>query len=191
MIKIMYVFLAIGLLLAAVSVFLIQSTVTPDSSTVIETPVEIMCTADALQCPDGTYVGRTGPNCSFVCPEGAPPLADTSDLIVLDSPVEKEVISNPLMLSGQARGGWFFEASFPVTLTNWDGLIIAEGPATAVGDWMTSEFVPFTMTLPFTNPYTPGDPDFMKRGTLILQKDNPSGLPENDNALEIQVQFAP
>lgn len=26
------------------------------------------CTADAFQCPDGTYVGRTGPNCQFVCP---------------------------------------------------------------------------------------------------------------------------
>jgi hypothetical protein len=27
------------------------------------------CTDDARQCPDGTYVGRTGPNCEFVCPE--------------------------------------------------------------------------------------------------------------------------
>lgn len=26
------------------------------------------CTADAMQCPDGSYVGRTGPNCEFVCP---------------------------------------------------------------------------------------------------------------------------
>jgi len=25
------------------------------------------CTADAYQCPDGSYVGRTGPNCEFVC----------------------------------------------------------------------------------------------------------------------------
>lgn len=29
----------------------------------------IACTADAMQCPDGSYVGRTGPNCEFVCPE--------------------------------------------------------------------------------------------------------------------------
>jgi hypothetical protein len=28
----------------------------------------IACTADAMQCPDGSYVGRTGPNCQFVCP---------------------------------------------------------------------------------------------------------------------------
>jgi hypothetical protein len=28
----------------------------------------VYCTADAMQCPDGTWVGRTGPNCEFVCP---------------------------------------------------------------------------------------------------------------------------
>lgn len=27
------------------------------------------CTSDAMQCPDGSYVGRTGPNCEFVCPD--------------------------------------------------------------------------------------------------------------------------
>ena len=29
---------------------------------------EVMCTADAMQCPDGTWVGRSGSNCQFVCP---------------------------------------------------------------------------------------------------------------------------
>ncbi len=28
----------------------------------------IVCTMDAMRCPDGSYVGRTGPNCQFVCP---------------------------------------------------------------------------------------------------------------------------
>jgi hypothetical protein len=28
----------------------------------------VVCTADAFQCPDGTWVGRTGPRCEFVCP---------------------------------------------------------------------------------------------------------------------------
>lgn len=33
-----------------------------------------ICTMDAKQCPDGSYVGRSGPNCEFVCPAstGAP-----------------------------------------------------------------------------------------------------------------------
>jgi hypothetical protein len=28
----------------------------------------VMCTMDAMQCPDGSYVGRSGPTCEFVCP---------------------------------------------------------------------------------------------------------------------------
>ena len=34
----------------------------------IDTDNLTACTADAMQCPDGTWVGRTGPNCEFVCP---------------------------------------------------------------------------------------------------------------------------
>lgn len=26
---------------------------------------QVMCTMDAMECPDGSYVGRTGPNCEF------------------------------------------------------------------------------------------------------------------------------
>ncbi len=33
-------------------------------------PEQVFCTADAMLCPDGSYVGRTGPNCEFQCPGG-------------------------------------------------------------------------------------------------------------------------
>jgi predicted small lipoprotein YifL len=29
---------------------------------------QVMCIEDAKQCPDGTWVGRSGPNCEFKCP---------------------------------------------------------------------------------------------------------------------------
>jgi hypothetical protein len=29
---------------------------------------QVMCTMDAMQCADGSWVGRSGPNCEFVCP---------------------------------------------------------------------------------------------------------------------------
>lgn len=32
------------------------------------TPEQVACTMDALQCPDGSWVGRTGQNCEFKCP---------------------------------------------------------------------------------------------------------------------------
>lgn len=28
---------------------------------------QTMCTMDAMQCPDGSWVGRSGPRCEFVC----------------------------------------------------------------------------------------------------------------------------
>ena len=33
-----------------------------------QTNYQTACTADAYQCADGTWVGRTGSNCQFVCP---------------------------------------------------------------------------------------------------------------------------
>ena len=107
------------------------------------------------------------------------------DLIRINTPRPNQMISSPLTIKGEARGNWYFEASFPVILTNWDGLIIAEGIAQAKGDWMTTDFVPFEATLTFTvdkNTYS-------NRGSLILRKDNPSGLPQNDNALEIPIRI--
>ncbi|MFA6353588.1 MAG: Gmad2 immunoglobulin-like domain-containing protein [Candidatus Paceibacterota bacterium] len=108
-----------------------------------------------------------------------------ADLIQVDYPQPNQNISSPLVIKGKARGNWFFEASFPVVLTNWDGLIIAQGVAQAQGDWMTTEFVPFEATLTF-------DVDkkaYSNKGALTLQKDNPSGLSEKDDSIEIPVVF--
>src|SRR3989344_5475658 len=42
----------------------------------LQTTSPVACTMDAKQCPDGSYVGRSGPNCEFAaCPgETAPPI---------------------------------------------------------------------------------------------------------------------
>ncbi len=108
---------------------------------------------------------------------------EKANLIRITSPRPNQTIQSPLTITGEARGYWFFEASFPVVLTDWDGLIIGQGIAQAKSEWMVTDFVPFEATLTFTadkNAYS-------NRGTLILRKDNPSGLPEHDDALEIPV----
>ena len=110
---------------------------------------------------------------------------EKSDLIRIDSPRPNEVINSPLVIKGQARGNWFFEASFPVILTDWDGKIITQGVAQAKDDWMTTDFVPFEATLTFTV----DESAYSNKGSLILKKDNPSGLSANDDALEIPVIF--
>ena len=194
MLKAIYVLVAVAVVAAIVHLYITKQDV-------VVTPLPedgiVACTMDAMLCPDGSYVGRTGPKCEFVCPPAPETPKDVQsqidakkEFITLTSPVVNGTVESPLMISGEARGNWFFEASFPIVLTNWDGQIIAEGFATADGEWMTKEFVSFTSTLEFENPYQAGDPDFMKRGFLILKKDNPSGLPENDDALEIPILFA-
>ena len=105
------------------------------------------------------------------------------DLIRVDYPRPNRAIESPLIIEGEARGFWFFEADFPVVLLDWEGVIVAEGIAQAKGEWMTEDFVQFEARLEFEKPQN------NNKGTLILRKDNPSGLPENDDALEIPVIF--
>ena len=103
-------------------------------------------------------------------------------MVQVTSPAPNALVSSPLVVTGQARGTWYFEASFPVRLLDADGTILAVAPAQAQGEWMTEEFVPFAVTLVFAMPAT-------STGTLVLEKDNPSGLPENAASVEIPVQF--
>lgn len=102
--------------------------------------------------------------------------------IFLSSPLPDTRVVSPLIVEGEARGTWYFEASFPVRLLDGNGNEIAVAPAQAQGDWMTEDFVPYMVLLEFAQPSTPN-------GTLVLQKDNPSGMPENDESLSIPVLF--
>jgi hypothetical protein len=104
------------------------------------------------------------------------------EMIQVTSPKINETISSPLEITGQARGYWFFEASFPIQLLNEQKEVVATAIAQAQSDWMTEEFVPFKAQLVFSG--TLG-----KKGILVFKKDNPSGLPENDDEIRIPVIF--
>jgi hypothetical protein len=106
-----------------------------------------------------------------------------SGYIVVDSPSPGALVASPLRVRGQARGTWFFEGDFPLLLTDANGKIIAKGFVTAQDEWMTQKFVPFEGTLKFNKPTSSDE------GKLIFKKDNPTGLPEHDDALEIPVFF--
>lgn len=108
--------------------------------------------------------------------------ASKDDLIVVDAPLPDAEVSSPLAISGRARGNWYFEASFPVRMLDGSGKELGVIPAQAQGEWMTTEYVPFSVALFFATPTTP-------TGTLVLEKDNPSGLPEHANELRIPVRF--
>ncbi len=134
------------------------------------------CARDAKLCADGSYVSRIPPVCDFaLCPQ--------EDLIQVENPGANEVITSPLFIRGKARGFWFFEASFPIKLYDDKGRLLATGIAQAQSDWMTDDFVLFSAELEFKSPDT-------EKGTLVLEKDNPSGLPENADELRMPVVFA-
>lgn len=107
---------------------------------------------------------------------------ELTDLIMIYSPRPNAKIASPLTISGKARGNWFFEADFPVKLFDAAGNIITSGIAVTQSNWMTQDFVEFLVTLEFEIPPTP-------TGKLILEKDNPSGLPEHDNQLIVPIKF--
>ncbi len=104
------------------------------------------------------------------------------DLIKIDNPRPNQIIESPLFIKGEARGNWYFEADFPVKLFDDNSFLLGVTPAQALGNWMTEDFVPFSTTLPFAVPSTP-------KGRLILEKDNPSGLPEYADELTVPVYF--
>jgi hypothetical protein len=113
----------------------------------------------------------------------APAATNPAELVRVTAPAANALIESPLRVSGQARGGWYFEATFPVVLRDADGKELGKHFATADGEWMTEEFVPFTAVLEFSKPTT-------KTGTLVLQRANASGLPGHDAALSVPVRFA-
>ena len=97
-------------------------------------------------------------------------------------PQQDEVIESPLMILGDAKGEWYFEGSFPFSLQDMEGKELATGFVTATGDWMTEDYVPFKGVLEF-------DPGEASEGKLEFMKDNPSGLPENDENFFVYVKF--
>ena len=133
------------------------------------------CSEEGKICADGSTVFREGENCEFAaCPK--------QDMIIVTTPASGETISSPLKIKGKARGFWFFEASFVIQLRDAKGNLLGQAIATADGDWMTEDFVPFSATLNFSL----GTSD---TGTLVFIKDNPSGLPENAAEFRLPVSF--
>lgn len=107
---------------------------------------------------------------------------EKTNLIKSTAPRPGDTVMNPLIIAGEARGYWFFEATAPVELYNNSGVLISSGYIEAQGEWMTENFVPYTGTLSFPTSATGS-------GYLLIKKANASGLPEHDDSLTIPVVF--
>lgn len=105
-----------------------------------------------------------------------------SDEIQVATPAQNEKVISPIKITGKAKGMWYFEGTFNAELFDSNNTSLGNVQVNARGDWMSEDFVPFEGDLTFSSPAT-------KNGTLVIKKDNPSGLPENDKMLTIPVVF--
>ncbi|MEI7741754.1 MAG: GerMN domain-containing protein [bacterium] len=107
------------------------------------------------------------------------PSENPNESIHVVSPASGSTVKSPVRISGEARGVWFFEGSFPIEIKDGSGKTIGQGIARADGEWMTSNFVPFTAEVAYS--------DAANGGEVVLMRDNPSGLPENDQQVRVPV----
>ena len=143
---------------------------------IVKKEKKIACPQDAKECPDGSFVSRIAPDCSFdLCP-------GEKEGILISLPKREEKIKSPLKIEGRARGSWFFEAQFSAELYDANNKFLGKAILKSKDDWMTENFVPFEGELTFISPSA-------SRGFLKFLSDNPSGLPENQKVFEVPVQF--
>ncbi len=62
-------------------------------------------------------------------PAATTTVSSNSDLINVSAPLANAKVTSPLLVKGQARGTWFFEASFPVKLIDAKGVTLAQTAA--------------------------------------------------------------
>ena len=103
----------------------------------------------------------------------------STDDIVLNSPTPGITVGHSFSVTGQARGTWYFEASFPIEVTKPDGSVLVQTHGSAQGDWMTPDFVPFSASVDVGS--------YRGLATLTLKRDNPSGMPSYDASISLPI----
>jgi hypothetical protein len=101
----------------------------------------------------------------------------------VSSPSANMKVVSPLKIAGTVPAGWMFEGIFPIKLVDSNRKLIVQGQAKekVAGSWQSGLPIEFTATLVFKSA--------SGSGFLILQNDNPSGLPTNSKSLEVPVSF--
>ena len=127
---------------------------------------------------EGADPAPEGPAASV---ERAGPLADR---VGLRHPGPGDAVTPPVVVAGEAPGGWYFEADFPLRLEAEDGRVLADSFATARGAWMVDGPVPFDGALRFAPTAEARD------ARLVLRRANASGLPEHEASVRIPVRLA-
>lgn len=91
-----------------------------------------------------------------------------SELKVFE-PKALATVKSPVSIKGSAPGTWYFEAVFPIKITDEEGNVLGQGHATAKSDWMTEKPVAFEAKISF-------EKGGASQGFIVFTKDDPSGM---------------
>lgn len=105
------------------------------------------------------------------------------ELPTITEPHAGSKLVSPVKIRGTAPPGWMFEGSFPIKLLDSNRKLIVQTQATeeVPGSWQSNVSVYFKATVNFSTS--------AKSGFLVLEKDNPSGLPANSKTFEVPITF--
>lgn len=105
------------------------------------------------------------------------------EMPTVSSPSANMKVVSPLKITGTVPVGWMFEGIFPIKLVDVNRKLIVQGQAKekVAESWQVDLPVDFTATLTFKAA--------SGSGFLILQNDNPSGIPANSKTFEVPVKF--
>jgi hypothetical protein len=105
--------------------------------------------------------------------------------IIIDEPQIGEGVSPSFVVKGKAPGTWYFEATFPIFVVDDNDNVIGSCIAQAQSDWMVEDYVAFEGLVEIENKSSLVEGGL--NAVLILRRDNPSGLPENDDFVEVPI----
>jgi hypothetical protein len=106
------------------------------------------------------------------------------DFIQVSFPQPGEEVGGKINVTGIAKGTWYFEGEFPIDLVDLEGKRLSSASAMAEGEWMTEKFVPFSASLKYETSDTIS-------AKLILRRNNPSDILEQNISIEIPVTLLP
>lgn len=102
----------------------------------------------------------------------------------IESPTQQSQVQSPIAITGSAPGTWFFEGQLTATLVSSD-TELGSASLQAESDWMTEDAVEFSGELEYSIP----SGSEINSAELIINKANPSGLPQNERQAIMRVRI--
>ncbi len=104
-----------------------------------------------------------------------------ANVINVTTPQAGDRVQDPVTVKGQARGYWFSEGAFPILIIDSTGYTVGEGNGKAEGQWLTTNFVEFSGSIPiFSTPRA-------ETGIMRLRRGGPSS--QSGDYVEVPVTF--